>query len=220
MDNLTVSVSESPFNKDVTLLTVKGSLDTNTISEFDRNFQTALGESRFKLVVDLKEAYYISSAGWGLFVSEIKRIRGENGDLVLAGMNPHVLEVFDLLQFSTILKFFPDVETAVNKGFEGLPPMARKAGPSKNRSKKMGGNAAPLEPIGEPVSPTNLEKAQESVPLPESVVQAVRPPYWRRALRDWRFWVFILLAILAACLATGKLTWHPGTLPHWAGRGK
>src|ERR1039458_6533417 len=117
MENLTVTLSESPQNKEITLFTVKGSMDTNTISEFEKNFQTAMRDNKFKMVIDLKDVHYISSAGWGLFVSEIKRIRSENGDLVLAGMSPEVMEVFNLLEFDTILKFFPEVDSGVKKGF-------------------------------------------------------------------------------------------------------
>ena len=109
MENISVNVSEHPQNKEITLLAVKGFIDTTTAPEF---------EKKFKLVVDLKDVNYISSAGWGIFISEIKRIRNQKGDLVLVGMNPEVSEVFELLEFNTILKSFPNVETAIKKGFE------------------------------------------------------------------------------------------------------
>jgi anti-sigma B factor antagonist len=118
MDNISVSISEYPQNKDVTLLAVKGFIDTTTAPEFEKKFQTVLGEKKYKLVVDLKDVNYISSAGWGIFISEIKRIRNQKGDLLLVGMNPEVSEVFELLEFNTILKAFPNVEMAVKKCFE------------------------------------------------------------------------------------------------------
>lgn len=214
MDNLTVSFSEAPFNKDVTLLTVKGSLDTNTVSEFDKNFQSVLQKNRFKLVIDLKDAHYISSAGWGLFVSEIRRIRGENGDLVLAGMVPDVLDVFELLQFNTILKFFPDVETAVNKGFIGLPPWAGKI--SKKRVKKTTERAAPLEPAREPVPTVNLEKTLEPAASRERVRAEILVPYWRRVLGDWHFWALVFLLILGIYWMGQNMAWQAdgGILSH------
>lgn len=197
MDNLTVSLSKSPLNKDITLLTVKGSLDTNTISEFDKNFQSALRDNQYKLVIDLKDANYISSAGWGVFVSEIKRIRHGNGDLVLAGMSPDVLDVFDLLQFGTILKFFPDAESAVKKGFEGLPSGAGKATAknSRNRANKINEKVAPLELTGEPSQMKNRENEPNSALEPET--HEVRDPYWRRALLDWRLWALLVVGLVA-----------------------
>jgi anti-anti-sigma factor len=118
MDNITVNVSDHPQSKDVTLLAVKGFIDTTTAPEFEKRFLSVLNEKKFKLIVDLKDVNYISSAGWGIFISEIKRIRGQKGDLVLVGMNPEVSEVFELLEFNTILKSFPNVEAAIKKGFE------------------------------------------------------------------------------------------------------
>lgn len=125
MENISVTLSQSPHPKDVTALKVTGFLDTNTASVFEESFKSVLRDKKFKLVIDLTEVEYISSAGWGLFVSEIKRIRSEGGDLILAGMSPNVLEVFELLNFNTILKFFPDVETAVEKGFNKKIPAAK-----------------------------------------------------------------------------------------------
>ena len=118
MDGLSVNVSDHTRHADVTLLTVKGFIDTTTAPEFEKKFLSLLGDKKFKLVVDLKDVNYISSAGWGIFISEIKRIRNQKGDLVLVGMNPEVSEVFELLEFNTILKSFPNIETAVKKGFE------------------------------------------------------------------------------------------------------
>ena len=118
MDNISINISEE---KGITLLSVRGIIDTNTVSEFEEKFLSALDEKKFKLVVDLKDVDYISSAGWGIFVSELKRIRGEKGDLVLAGMNPDVLDIFKLLQFDSILKYFPNVESAVENGFKPAP---------------------------------------------------------------------------------------------------
>ena len=121
MDKITTLITESPQNKNITLLTVFGDMDTNTAPEFEKSFLSVLQDKKYKMVVDLKNVQYISSAGWGIFVSELKRIRGEKGDLVLAGMNPDVLDIFKLLQFDSILKYFPNVESAVENGFKPAP---------------------------------------------------------------------------------------------------
>ncbi|HEY5040031.1 MAG TPA: STAS domain-containing protein [bacterium] len=118
MENISVSISDHPQNKEITLLAVKGFIDTTTAPEFEKKFLSVLGDKKFKLIVDLQDVNYISSAGWGIFISEIKRIRNQKGDLVLVGMNSEVSEVFELLEFNSILKSFPNVDSAVKKGFE------------------------------------------------------------------------------------------------------
>jgi anti-sigma B factor antagonist len=72
-----------------------------------------LGKGRYDIVIDLGNVNYISSAGWGIFISEIKEIRENGGDLKLAAMIGDVYEVFELLEFQTILESFDTVEEAV-----------------------------------------------------------------------------------------------------------
>jgi len=117
MDGLSINVTDHPSNPEVTLFKVKGFIDTTTAPEFEKAFQGVLKEKKFKIIIDLKDVNYISSAGWGIFISEIKRIRNQKGDLLLASMNSEVAEVFELLEFNTILKAFPDTESAAKKGF-------------------------------------------------------------------------------------------------------
>lgn len=123
MDKISTGVTESPQNKSIIILTVSGDMDTNTAPEFEKTFLSVLENEKHKIVIDLKDVHYISSAGWGIFVSELKRLRNEKGDLVLACMNPDVMAVFKLLQFDSILKYFHSVEAAVDKGFKAaIPP--------------------------------------------------------------------------------------------------
>jgi anti-anti-sigma factor len=119
--NISIVVSDYPQNKSVTLVTVNGFIDTLTAPEFEQKFLSTLEQKNLKLIVDLKGVNYISSAGWGVFISEIRRIRSQKGDLVLAGMVPAVSEVFGLLEFNSFLRAFPDVESAAQKGFEKFP---------------------------------------------------------------------------------------------------
>jgi anti-sigma B factor antagonist len=162
MKNITVSAAPHPQQKDITLLTVKGFIDTTTAPEFDKTFQSVLNENRFKLVIDLKDVDYVSSAGWGLFVGEIKRIRGQKGDLFLASMSPAVEEAYDLLQFNTIIKSFPNAEQAVQNGFgrarAGKAPVGAKpakAAPDQLPEEPVPA-AAPVEksPVDSPIAPS------------------------------------------------------------------
>jgi anti-sigma B factor antagonist len=97
----------------VSVLRVSGYVDTTTSPDLERRLQSLLREKRYHLVVDLARVEYISSAGWGIFISEIREIREQGGDLKLAGMIPDVREVFDLLEFENILQSYPDADLAV-----------------------------------------------------------------------------------------------------------
>ena len=117
MENISISVSEHPQSKEITLLAVKGDIDTITAPKFSKKILSVLDEKKFKLVIDLTDVNYISSKGWSVFISIIKSIRDQKGDLVLAGMTPQVSDVFGILEFGKIFKAFPNVESAVKNGF-------------------------------------------------------------------------------------------------------
>jgi len=113
MKGIDVYVEEAAQNPAVSILRVSGYVDTTTSPDLERRLQALLKEKRFHIVVDLASVEYISSAGWGIFISEIREIREHGGDLKLAGMAPDVREVFDLLEFENILQSYSDAELAV-----------------------------------------------------------------------------------------------------------
>jgi anti-sigma B factor antagonist len=110
---IVVSVVPAKDTGDVTILKVSGYLDTTTASELETALYGLLKKDRCKIVVDLTGVTYISSAGWGIFIGEIKEIRSRGGDLKLAGMVGDVFEVFQLLEFQTILESYPSAEDAI-----------------------------------------------------------------------------------------------------------
>src|SRR5258705_2150471 len=126
MKGIDVYVEEAAQNRGVSVLRVSGYVDTTTSPDLERRLQALLRDKRFHIVVDLSGVEYISSAGWWIFISEIREIREQGGDLKLAGMIPDVREVFDLLEFENILKAFPDSELAI-ASFGQVAPAAQSA---------------------------------------------------------------------------------------------
>lgn len=114
MKGIDVYVEAAAKNPVVSVLRVSGYVDTTTSPDLERRLQALLRENRYHIVVDLAGVEYISSAGWGIFISEIREIREQGGDLKLAGMIADVREVFDLLEFENILQAYPDAELAVS----------------------------------------------------------------------------------------------------------
>lgn len=129
MKGIDVYVEEAPQNRGVSILRVSGYVDTTTSPELERRLQALLREKRYHIVVDLSRVEYISSAGWGIFISEIREIREKSGDLKLAGMIPDVREVFDLLEFENILQAHSDADLAA-ASFGPIVPADAPAAPA------------------------------------------------------------------------------------------
>ena len=109
---IVVSVIAARSTEDVSVLKVSGYLDTTTAGELETALFGLLGKNCYKIVVDLSGVTYISSAGWGIFIGEIKDIRASGGDLKLVGMSGDVFEVFQLLEFQSILEAYDTLDEA------------------------------------------------------------------------------------------------------------
>ncbi|UCH82580.1 MAG: STAS domain-containing protein [Candidatus Latescibacterota bacterium] len=110
---IVVNVTSAKDVDGVTILKVSGYLDTTTAGELETALYGLLKKDSYKIVIDLSGVTYISSAGWGIFIGEIKDIRNHGGDLKLAGMVGDVFEVFQLLEFQSILEAYPTTDEAV-----------------------------------------------------------------------------------------------------------
>lgn len=104
---------------EVVVLSLRGLIDSGTSLMLEDRFRSLAAASDVRVVVDLREVDYISSAGWGIFVGEIKGFRERSGDIKLAGMRPDVRDVFDLLEFNTLLEPHESTEDAVAAFGEG-----------------------------------------------------------------------------------------------------
>jgi anti-sigma B factor antagonist len=113
MEKLTIFEEMISGPSPVTLLTLRGTIETTNATTLEEAIGRILSDDRYRIVVDLSEVSYISSAGWGIFISEIKRVRRKCGDIKLAAMRAGVREVFDLLEFNNILQLYPGKGEAI-----------------------------------------------------------------------------------------------------------
>jgi anti-sigma B factor antagonist len=110
MDKLAI---DEEYVDNVVVLKLRGIVDSGTAQFLEDKFNELVSSNSVRIVADLGEVNYISSAGWGIFVGEIKGIRQRNGDIKLASMHADVREVFDLLEFNTLLKPYGSKEEAL-----------------------------------------------------------------------------------------------------------
>ena len=115
MQGIKISVNYVGARLDIALITVLGYVDTTTCQELAKIVQDLLMQKRYLIITDLGGVTYISSAGWGVFVGEIKNIRDYGGDLKIVQMNSEVFEVFEMLEFNRVLNYYESVEEAINE---------------------------------------------------------------------------------------------------------
>ncbi len=100
---------------EVSVVYLKGYLDAHTAPEFENTLQTLVDENRVRIVVNLRDLNYISSAGLGVFMGFIENIREKEGDIKLTEMTEKVYRVFDLLGFPVLYEIFNSEAEAIQK---------------------------------------------------------------------------------------------------------
>jgi anti-sigma B factor antagonist len=113
MRSLEYNVETVGAKQTIAVLSLDGYVDSATSLNMDEAIDSILQQRIYHVVVDLTKVSYISSAGWGVFISKIKDIRENQGGLKIAGMRPDVRDVFDLLGFGHIIEAHETVEEAV-----------------------------------------------------------------------------------------------------------
>ncbi|MEJ2627722.1 MAG: STAS domain-containing protein [bacterium] len=100
---------------DISILYLKGYLDAHTASDFESALDKLVGEERVRIIVNLSELVYISSAGLGVFMGFIEDIRKKDGDIKMAEPSKKVMRVFELLGFQVLYQIFENEQEAVEK---------------------------------------------------------------------------------------------------------
>ncbi len=108
---IVVPDSEMP---EVAIIRIEGDLDSASIEEISRSFESVTGGDYVFGVVDMSDVGLISSAVLGELMGYRSCMLDKGGDLVLAGLSPSVKEKLNTMDAHKIFKFCKDVKSAVN----------------------------------------------------------------------------------------------------------
>jgi anti-anti-sigma factor len=102
-ETLSVDVTDSGGIK---IIKCSGYIDSENYLGLTKVFDSLLDSGLYRIVVDLSGVEYISSAGWGIFLGNLRKANSGGGDIRLAGMQESVMEIFDLLNLENLIRTF------------------------------------------------------------------------------------------------------------------
>jgi len=114
MDKIKAQSRFADQSGEIMIVELGGHVDQSNSYQLQKMFEDIITSGCYHVVVDFKDLFYMSSAGWGVFIGEIKRFRENGGDIKLASMNPDIQDVFQMLEFFHILEDYVSVEEAVS----------------------------------------------------------------------------------------------------------
>ena len=97
----------------ITTLSFAGSLDALSSPETIAYLEACISNGKNQIVADLSGVDFISSAGLRVILTAMKQTRLSGGDFRLAPLPDGVHKVIAMDGFTSILKLFIDIESAV-----------------------------------------------------------------------------------------------------------
>ena len=98
----------------VKVIAVRGRLDGSTAQVLGERLASSLVPASPKLVLELSQLEYISSAGLRAILVAVKRGKALGCPLAACGLRPNIREVFDLSGFGNLIPLHASVSEAVN----------------------------------------------------------------------------------------------------------
>ena len=100
-------------NEGVLIIGLEGRLDAITSKMFEEKALATIDAGETRLVIDLSQLDYCSSAGLRVFLLTSKRLNPAGGKLVLCSLQEPVREVFDIVGFFSILSILDSRDEAL-----------------------------------------------------------------------------------------------------------
>jgi anti-anti-sigma factor len=100
---------------DITIVEVKGRIDSNTAKPFGDRLNGLINAGRRQIVVDLKSLVYISGAGFRALLMAGRMAEECKGSLVLCSLSNEVQELFELGAFNDLFTIYASREEGLTK---------------------------------------------------------------------------------------------------------
>ena len=96
------------------MLSIQGKVDSYTAPDLTKAIESLNDNGQFKIVLDLSELEYMSSAGFrALLIGQRNCKRYNRGEIVLASVPKKICDALELTGFTPLFRMFDDVTAAV-----------------------------------------------------------------------------------------------------------
>lgn len=114
-----------PMGGDTCLVELRGELEVESCRSARKEFRTLLESPHRRFLLDMGRLTFIDSAGLGMLVRFLRRVRDAGGGLVLVRANPSVRKLFRMTGLDALFAFAEDHEEGLllmNRARQGGDP--------------------------------------------------------------------------------------------------
>lgn len=99
-------------NPELATITPEGEVDLNVSRDFQLALRQTIDQKPSKLVVDLSQVPYMDSSGVATLVDALQQARKIGSELVICGMQPKVLSIFEITRLNDVFKIVKTLDEA------------------------------------------------------------------------------------------------------------
>ena len=101
------------YEKDVTVYVLEGRVDSEGAIQLDDALRAAVEAGETKIVLDMAEVQYMNSAALRTLADIITKTRDKGGDMKLAGLQPKVRRVLQIVGFDRFSSVHETLQAAL-----------------------------------------------------------------------------------------------------------
>ena len=114
--NMSLHIEEST-REDVLILTLTGQITFGEADDIRQKISELAAAGHLKLVLGLRDVFYIDSTGLGALVGGYVTLQNKKGTVKLVNPNKRNLELLLMTQLHTVFEVFDQLDDAVNSFF-------------------------------------------------------------------------------------------------------
>jgi anti-sigma B factor antagonist len=99
----------------IEVIRVSGRIDPSTSNQLEDKLNGIISGGSSKLIANLSSVNFISSSGLRVFLSVLKKVKAQNGDLKICGMDSNVEKIFKIAGFVSLFDILATEEEAIQK---------------------------------------------------------------------------------------------------------
>jgi anti-sigma B factor antagonist len=99
---------------DIWIVALSGPIGVNTYEKLDETLAGMFDEGQFRIIIDMQQVDYVSSAGAGVLLNAMTNCADHGGRFILTNVSTSVWEVFELLQLESVLPVIPSLPAAIS----------------------------------------------------------------------------------------------------------
>ena len=96
----------------IKVMRLEGQLNAHSALQLKEEIEKLADDGVIQIIANLTQVDFVDSSGLAALVSGMRRTRVEGGNFKLVGVQPMVMQVFELTALDRVFEFHPDEEAA------------------------------------------------------------------------------------------------------------